>query len=356
MSIAPARPCRRSPGPLTGPAGIPGAALPWGPTAARRALPGAPRHGLQSRPVASRPSRPAAPAAPQETADLRRGFERGREVHGDHGLPLGDYCRGVREGLRRRRNARHLPADEATVAALVPTLALADLYLVRACDAGSESAWRALVAAYAPRLAALVRAREGRSVDPDAVVTEVFSGLALPPREGGARTCLGTFDGSGSLWSWLAATLVHRLLRAGRDRLRPVGDEPLERGQAPEAPADGLADAETAAAVDRALTQVWRRLEPEERCALVWKHRHGVPQRRIAALLKVHESRVSRWLDRGLAKLRGALSPLLADGATLDEHARVLGAGLSDHLARLDVVPLPSGGDEPPPTLRRETP
>lgn len=276
-------------------------------------------------------------------AHLLAGLEAGRAAHGPLGIAPEACAVAVVAGCVRRRGARGLPVDAATLSTVVPRLALDDLYLTHACDAGADAAWARLRDLFAPRLAGLVRAREGPIVDAVSAVDEFLSELALPPEASPARTRLGTYDGSGPLWSWLAAGLVHRLLRRGRDRLRPVGDALDDRQAAPAEPAAAIVDAEEALALDRGLAEGWRRLEPLERLAVVWKHRHGLPQRRIAALLGLGEDRVSRLLDRAIAKLRGAVAPTL--GASRGEHDTpgwaALVARLSEHLARVDVDPIP---------------
>lgn len=287
-------------------------------------------------------------------ADVRAAWEAARRAHGDLGLTPEELAEEARRGLRRRREAAALPADDDVLDALLPSLALGDLYLARACERGSEAAWRALHAAYAPRLAGLLRKREGRAIDAESWVDELFGELALPPAAGGAggaRTRLGGYDASGSLLGWLAATLLHRLERRGRDRLRPAGD--LAERLAPPAPPPlaPLLDREDAVGFERAFGEGWSRLEREERAAIVWKHRHGWSQRAIARALDVGEERVSRWVQRGLAKLRGALASRGVEdvGAPRSARSEALLAALERRLATsaLETAPPPSGEDAP---------
>ena len=281
-------------------------------------------------------------------AALRRGYEQGRAEHGALPLTGEEFGAEVLSVVCTRRRALGLACDGAALAEALRERAFADLYLARACEHGSEAAWKRLTSLYTPRLVGLVRRREGGAADAEGLVSELFGELALAPAGGTARTRLGTFDGSGSLWGWLAAALVRRILAHARGRERTVGDLG-DRHPAPSpSPAEPLLAREAAEALDRALADAWRRLEPDERCAVLWKHRHGLSQRRIAALLGVREDRVSRWIDRALAKLRGAVLPAVPGGAGEPGTARweAVLAVLGRRLASLDAwAPLPQ--DEP---------
>jgi RNA polymerase sigma factor (sigma-70 family) len=288
----------------------------------------------------------------RETAALRTAWDRALAAHGDPGIPFDRWTDAVVALVRERRRRMGLPHDAEDVLATLERRALEDLVLSLACDEGSERAWRRLREAYRPRLVGLALRREGRRVDPEDAVDEWLSSLALPPAGGAARTRLGTFDGSGSLWGWLAAGLLHALARRARLRERPAGAVPDEGAASPEAPPwRALLDAEACRSVDDALRAAWTLLEPEERAALVWKHAYGWTQRRIADALGTREDRVSRWVSRGIAKLRGAVEPALPDGLGPRGTSRweALRHAVSVHLARSAAdVALPQAAMPPP--------
>jgi RNA polymerase sigma factor (sigma-70 family) len=181
----------------------------------------------------------------------------------------------------------------------------------------------------------------------EALAADLLADLALPPPRAGARTLLGTYDGSGSLFAWLSVILARR--RASVAARRPVAlpEEPAgsvcAQAGAPE-PLDALLDGEATQEFGSAFARAWAGLNERERLLLLLKHRHGVKQADIAALLGIGAPRVSRVLDRAVAKIRKALHRL----STRSEQfggGRPLWEGLRDvvvrHLARMDSLAAP---------------
>jgi hypothetical protein len=77
-----------------------------------------------------------------------------------------------------------------------------------------------------------------------------------------------------------------------------------DRGDAASpSPEEVLADAETSARFQRAFERAWARLSPTEQAAVAFKHRDGLSQRTIAAILGVGEAWVSRLLSRAVQAL-----------------------------------------------------
>jgi hypothetical protein len=103
---------------------------------------------------------------------------------------------------------------------------------------------------------------------------------------------------------------------------------------------------EAAQAFSDTLESAWTRLTAEERCALVWKHRHGLKQRRIATLLGVREDKVSRWISRAVAKLAGAVGGGTGPPAGLgwESLRQILDARLA---SSADPPPPPDDGPSP---------
>lgn len=254
------------------------------------------------------PDEPSAPGIPSDAvlAVLRRGHAAGRDRHGDLGLPFEDFARDAVGLVASRRAALGLAPGAGDGTEVFAALALEDLYLARACERGDERAWRVLRDVYLGRLRGLAIARGLRGSDAESVAADVFSELALPAPRGTARTLLGTFAGSGSLWAWLAASLVRRVARATPRTRAPAAGDPEEPGVSAPPWRDSL-ERETGRRLGAALREAWSSLETSERLCLAWKHRDGLEQRRIAALLAVGEHQVSRWISRAVAKVRGAV-------------------------------------------------
>lgn len=236
-------------------------------------------------PVAQRSPAPSFPA-------LREAYDLGRRAHGPLPLAYEQFAAG---------HAGSRPPAHA-----------ADFYLARACDAGVDGAWERLQQAMDDPLRGFLHKRGASRSDADQLLGEAWGALASPPPRGAAATRIGTYDGRGSLRSWLATILWRRLADRWRTRHR---EEPLEVAErmpqhADDDPAEGAAHAESARRLGLALEDAWTHLTDRELHALVLKYRHQVPQKDIARILGVGAPRVSRILRSATNRLREALGGL----------------------------------------------
>ena len=216
-----------------------------------------------------------------------------------------EYGIGVAEfgSLLEHIAAKYLPADESrssnSVAEFCRTLRLQDLALARACAAGNEPAWNAFLIRYRESLSrsALAIAREESAARElaDSVYAELY-GLEGP--DGRRVSKLAYYDGRGSLEGWLRSVLAHEFTdRLRRERRLVSLEEQVEAGhdfRAPEAESTAPPDQRLEAATDEALAAV----SAEERLLLASYYLDGRTLAEIAVLLGVHESTVSRRLDR----------------------------------------------------------
>ena len=276
----------------------------------------------------------SARAAPSEES-LRRAFDAGRAAYG----PLALSFERFRDDFVARVARRTERGDDLEAAAA--KRAGADLFLAAACEADVPGAWARLDADLRPRLRALAYRLLGAGAEADALAAEVIGDLATPPPGGRARTLLGTFDGLGSLFGWLAATLARRAYRATRaQREAPLsldaGEEDTTTAAAAASPRlDGVDPLERAVGAERAarfrdaLGRTWRTLTPNEQFVLLGKFRGGLDQRALARMLGVGPPRVTRLVQQVVAKLRDAATRALGTDDPTD------GRGLD---ALLDVV------------------
>ncbi|MBL9088787.1 MAG: sigma-70 family RNA polymerase sigma factor [Planctomycetia bacterium] len=271
--------------------------------------------------------------------------------HGDLGLSLADYERRVATLATRHWERQGLEPTPARVAEHLAGAALADLYLACAADAGSERAWTVLSDRYRTRLEGFAVRRGLSSEAAVATVQDVLGDLALPPSNGAARTVLGTYDGTGNLFSWLSIVLVRRIAGDARRKKPASLDADPDGGGHPERtpsgrvvvePAHLVATDESRARFAAALERAWQGLSSQERLALVAKHRDGWSQRQVGALLGLGEARVSRIVSAAVEKLRGPLRDAVGDADATGEAA--LAGEIATFLARTGPLAPPSGG------------
>jgi RNA polymerase sigma-70 factor, ECF subfamily len=191
------------------------------------------------------------------------------------------------------------------------SLRIDELALARGCAAGDNYAWEIFLTRYREKLylSALRIARE------DSAARELADNLyadlyGTSTREGQRISKLASYTGRGSLEGWLRTVLAQEYVNRYRKTKRLVSlDEESEEGQqfqAPEPEPVAPADNRLAQATDNVLSS----LPAEDRLLLSGYYLDGRTLAEIARMLGVHESTISRKLDK-LAK--GLRKQILAE-------------------------------------------
>ena len=212
---------------------------------------------------------------------------------------VGAHYLAARSGEKPREHP-----SEDQLSALFTSLHLEELALARACAEGSERAWELFLTRYREKLydAGEAIARDesvGRELA-DGLYADLFGTRQGP---GGARVSkLGSYTGRGSLEGWLRTVLAQEYVNGYRRQRRLVSlEERVEAGEQFAADAsDAPPDPRLPAATDEAL----RDLSSEERFILASYYLDGRTLAEIAFTLGVHESTVSRRLEKTTKGLR----------------------------------------------------
>lgn len=198
---------------------------------------------------------------------------------------------------------------------MVAELHVEELALARACAEGNEAAWSELMARFGPQM----RRAAAQITGDDAAGRELADSLyaelyGLPNREGRRVSRLESFMGRGSLGGWLRTVLAQRHVDRCRARKPEESlEQQMEAGVPFAAPAEAPAAApasELSAVVGEAL----RELGNEERFLLAAYYLDGQRLAGIGRQMGVHESTVSRKLERATAGLRKRVRKRLLAG------------------------------------------
>lgn len=227
-----------------------------------------------------------------------------------YGLSLADF-----EQILASVTGKYLPAGCAAeeTRQFCASLHLDELVLARACVAANEKAWEDFLTAYREKLydMALRIAREQSAARDlaDSIYAELYG---LSERDGVRVSKLASYTGRGSLEGWLRTVLAQEYVNRYRKNKRFVsldeateGDDGEERRSVPElraredAPATAP-DPRIATATDEALA----RLPSEERFILAAYYLDRRTLAQIAEMLNVHESTISRKLEKLTKTLR----------------------------------------------------
>jgi len=203
--------------------------------------------------------------------------------------------------------AKYLPAgaSEGEVQSFLLTLRVEELALARACAAGNNSAWEVFLTRYREKVyqSALRIAREDSAARD--LADSLYAELYGTNTRGGERVSkLASFTGRGSLEGWLRTVLSQEFVNRYRRTKRLVSlDEENEEGErfaAPEPEPVAAADSRLESATDEALAT----LPSPDRLVLATYYLDGRTLAEVARMLGVHESTISRKVDKLAKALR----------------------------------------------------
>ncbi len=230
--------------------------------------------------------------------------------------------------------ARYLPltATVEDVRELLSSLRVEELALARACATGSERAWQEFMTRFREKLysAALGITRDdasGRELA-DSLYADLYG---TNTRDGRRVSKLESYTGRGSLEGWLRAVLAQDFVKRYRSHRRFVSlEEKDEAGAQFTAPAPEPSvdiDPRLQAASGEALSQ----LSVEDKFILVSYFLDGRTLAEIGRMLRVHESTMSRRLDKLTASLRKRIcTALVARGMSKRQADEALEADVRD--------------------------
>jgi RNA polymerase sigma-70 factor (ECF subfamily) len=229
---------------------------------------------------------------------------------------------------------KYLPSGvgESEARTFLLTLRVEELALARACAAGNNSAWEVFLIRYREKLyqSALRVAREESAARDlaDSLYAELY-GTNTRERERVSK--LASFTGRGSLEGWLRTVLAQEFVNRYRRTKRLVSlDEENEDGEqfaAAEPEPVSPADPRLESATDTALAA----LPSEDRLVLAAYYLNGHTLAEVARMLGVHESTISRKVDKLAKTLRKKiLAGMMQQGMTRRQAEEALEVDVRD--------------------------
>jgi RNA polymerase sigma-70 factor (ECF subfamily) len=211
------------------------------------------------------------------------------------------------DGVLQEIARKYLPADAAQndMRDLYASLRAEELALARACAAGHEHAWEVFLTRYREKLYDIAGYITKESSAARELADSVYAELYGTATRDGQRTSkLASYTGRGSLEGWLRTVMAQEHINRYRRQRRLVSlDEETEEGSQFATP-----DSEPAIAVDprveAATDEVLLALPSEDRFVLASYFLDGRTLAEIARTLGVHESTISRKLDKLAKSLR----------------------------------------------------
>lgn len=262
-------------------------------------------------------------------------YDEGRVRYGDLGLAFPVYRSRIDSIVHKHLGPS--PARERMIN-FVKVLHGRDLYLATACAQCSPGAqeeaapasspdgicvaWKTLEATYKGLICDLVRYFHRTSFAAQDLADNMIADLYLPDRSGHSR--IASYDGRSSLGTWLRVVICNRAINAQR-RNASFRNTDLQQ-ELPDEPAWANIELTVlarryAAALQDAVSAACGELTPRERLMLLWRYQDGLQLGQIAQLLGIHQSNVTRQLERMQGKLRDDVTEILSTKHGLSKSA-----------------------------------
>jgi RNA polymerase sigma-70 factor, ECF subfamily len=196
-------------------------------------------------------------------------------------------------------------APESEQIQLLEKLRIDELVLARACSAGNDAAWDTFLNRFRGSLYESAYRIAGNDATGREIADELYADLyGIPNRDGRRVSRLDYYMGRGSLEGWLRTVLAQRHIDRCRSYAKSVSlEEQAEGGanfpalpESPSIPPDPR--------VASALTESLDELPSEDRFLLASYYLDQRTLAEIARTLHVHESTISRRVDRITTELR----------------------------------------------------
>lgn len=203
--------------------------------------------------------------------------------------------------------AKYLPAGPTPgeLQQLFSSLRVEDLALARACALGNEKAWEVFLTRFRVKLYDMAGPMTRESSAARELADSLYADLyGTESRDGQRVSKLASYTGRGSLEGWLRTVMAQEYINRYRRQKRLVSLEEKEEDgthfAAPEPEPAIAVDSRVKTAADEALAA----LSAEDRFLLASYYLDGRTLAEIARLLRVHESTISRKLDKLAKSLR----------------------------------------------------
>ena len=250
---------------------------------------------------------------------------------------------------------KHLPqASHQEAKDFCAGLRLEELTLARACAAGNERAWQDFISRFRQKLHGMALHITRDAAHAAELADSLYADLyGVNARDGVRSSKLVFYTGRGSLEGWLRTVMAQEFINRYRKQKRIVSlEEQTEAGvqfAAAESEPPITADQRLESATDKALSE----LSPEDRFVLAAYYLDRRTLAEIARAVGLHESSISRRLDRISGGLRKRILACLKEQGmshaqaveALETDVRDLQVDLRAKLMQdSQIQPFPGGG------------
>jgi RNA polymerase sigma-70 factor len=273
-------------------------------------------------------------------------FHSALALHGDLGLD--EHAFGQHIGRVVERHFGSTQVENPALLDFVRNLHTDDLFLSLACARGSNHAWQRFSDLYRKYVADLSRHLSGQGSDVQELGEALWVDLFLPDRTGASR--IASYDGRSSLATWLRVVVSNRIIN---ERLRKSScHSNLDAIPEPE-DQFALKELQDHPALNRYKPMILscfslasKCLTKRERLLILLRYEENLQLGEIARLFVVHQSTITRQMDRAARRLRDEVIRLLASQYHLNDEAigeclSLAAQTLSTTVCVLDLLKIP---------------
>lgn len=250
---------------------------------------------------------------------IAEAYRTGYSSHGRLDLPLQDFEKRLSQVVNK-----HLGPEASAALSIdfIKTLHTTDLYLGFACARGSEAAWERLTVmygAYIRTLAAFVTLGSNTASE---VADNVLVDLFLPGPLGQSR--IASYEGRSSLATWLRVVVSHHAANERqrfRNNMGSMNIPDIADESAPSRMDASLRASRYGRIIGDSLRYSCKCLTNRERLILLLRYEEELNLGQIARLLGVHQSTITRQLERACKRLREEVIGVLTKQYKLDPAA-----------------------------------
>lgn len=240
----------------------------------------------------------------------KEAFDRGAEFHGNLGLAYAAF-----QGRLLSITRKNLRADAAWWAILdfARRLHTDDLYLAVACAERKDAAWQRFTELYRKPLRDLHQFMAQGIETAGDMADHTLIDMFLPDRSGQSR--IASYDGRSSLLTWLRVIVSNRAINERQracNRIRKVEPEhEIPDGTALHQFDSRIAGDRYQPLLQESLKAACHELSTQDRLILLWRFEKGLQLGQIARLIGVHQSTITRQLERALKRMRADVVEIL---------------------------------------------
>jgi RNA polymerase sigma-70 factor len=264
---------------------------------------------------------------PTLDAIIASAYFKGHARFGDLGLDLTTFAERINSIVRKYLGSS--PSKSAVVA-FVKGLHASDLYLATACARhgpggdlayqkgvpaeDASVAWKVFETTYKSYIHSLARFFYRSGFIADDLADNILADLFLPERSGISR--IASFSGRSSLSTWLRVVVCNRAINALRSSSHVAQTKEVQP-EIPDEPSLTTVESTLRArrygpALEDSFALACQTLTSRQRLMLLWRYEQNLQLGQIGRLLGIHQSNVTRQIERMQSQLRKEVIRLLS--------------------------------------------